>query len=165
MGDPRLRPATAADLGTLVHHRRRMWEDMGTLAAGAPDPSEAAYRAWLAPRLSSGEVVGWVADAGGSPVASGLLWFQQWHPRPTVPRGVIPYLLSVFVEPPARGQGLARAIAQQAIARTRAAGHPRLALHASEAGRPVYDSLGFRASPEMWLDVAAGPEEPRASRN
>jgi GNAT superfamily N-acetyltransferase len=130
-----------------------MWEDMGQLAAGALDPSEAAYRDWLAPHLASGEVVGWIAVDGGRTIGSGLLWFQAWHPRPKVPRGTIPYLLSVFVEPAARGKGIARAITQAAVEATRRAGHPRLALHASEAGRPLYAKLGFTPSTEMWLDV------------
>ena len=150
-----LRPATLADLDLLVLHRRRMWEDMGTLAPGAPDRSEPAYRRWLAPLLAGGEVVGWVErDAAGRDVGSGLLWFQPWHPRPMVPRGTIPYLLSVFVEPEARGRGIARAIAERAIAAARKAGHPRIALHASDAGRPLYERLGFTPRSEMVLDLA-----------
>ncbi len=153
-GHAPLRAATPADLDALVRHRRRMWEDMGTLAPGAPDASERAYRDWLAPRLASGEVVGWLAQDAAGPVASGLLWFQDWHPRPTVPRGTIPYLLSFFVEPRARGQGLARAMVESGVKLARAAGHPRVALHASEAGRPLYAALGFKPSTEMWLEVA-----------
>jgi GNAT superfamily N-acetyltransferase len=146
-----LRPATLADLPLLARHRRAMWEAMGTLAPGAPDASEANYARWLADGMASGAVVGWVAEGDQG---SGLLWFQPWHPRPHIPQGTIPYLLSVFVEPAARGQGIARAIAEAAIAATQAAGHPRLALHASEAGRPVYAALGFRPGREMTLDVA-----------
>ena len=152
-----LRPASSADLDLLVRHRRRMWEDMGKLGPGADDPSEAAYRRWLMPLLASGEVVGWVEQAEGRPLGSGLLWFQAWHPRPMVPRGTIPYLLSVFVEPEARGRGVARAIAVAAIAAARAAGHPRIALHASDAGRPLYESLGFTPRSEMVLDLEAHP--------
>jgi GNAT superfamily N-acetyltransferase len=145
-----LRPARPADLDLLVRHRRGMWEDMGQVERGVPDPSEANYRAWLEPRLASGEVVGWVAGDG---IASGLLWFQECQPRPRVPGGTVPYLLSVYVDPAHRRHGLARSITEAAIAAARAAGHPRLALHASEAGRPVYEKLGFVAAPEMWLHL------------
>lgn len=147
----RLRPATPADLDLLCRHRQRMWEDMGTLAPGAPDPSAAAYRDWLRPLLASGAVVGWVAEREGRPAGSGLLWFQPGHPRPMVPRGTIPYLLSVFVEPAARRAGVARAITEAAIAAARDAGHPRLVLHASDAGRPLYAKLGFTTTNEMRL--------------
>lgn len=148
-----LRPAAPTDLDLLVLHRRRMWEDMGHVQPGGADPSEAAYGTWLAAGLASGEIVGWVAVADGRDIGSGLLWFQPWHPRPRVPRGTIPYLLSVFVEPELRGKGVARAITQTAIEATRRAGHPRLALHASDAGRPLYAKMGFTPSSEMWLDL------------
>lgn len=150
-----LRPATTADLDLLVLHRRRMWEAMGALARDAPDLSEATYRHWLLPLLAGGQVIGWVEtdDHGTRPLGSGLLWFQEWHPRPMVPRGTIPYLLSVFVEPTARGRGIARAIAEAAIAAARRAGHPRIALHASDEGRALYASLGFTPRSEMVLDL------------
>jgi GNAT superfamily N-acetyltransferase len=131
-----------------------MWEDMGTIRRGVPDPSEAMYRDWLAPRLASGEVIGWVSvDGHDAPQGSGLLWFQECQPRPKVPGGTVPYLLSMFVEEGFRRAGVAKAIVQAAIEATRTAGHPRLSLHASEAGRPLYASLGFTPSPEMWLTV------------
>jgi GNAT superfamily N-acetyltransferase len=158
VGAVALRPAAPGDLELLVRHRRRMWEDMGLLPAGAHDPSEDAYRGWLATRLASGEVVGWVAAAEGRPVASGLLWFQACQPRPKVPDGVIPYLMSLWVEPEARRQGLARRITEAAIAEARSRGHRRVGLHASKAGRPLYEALGFRPSDELWLDLP--PEGP-----
>lgn len=147
-----LRPAVAADLDLLVRHRRAMWEEMGILPRGGADPSAANYRSWLTARLG-GEVVGWVADDRGRPVASGLLWWQACQPRPRVPSGVIPYLMSLYVEPTARRAGLARAITQAAIERAGAQGHPRIGLHASRAGRPLYEALGFTPSDELWLDL------------
>ncbi len=150
-----LRLARLSDLDLLVRHRRRMWEDMGTLGRGADDASERPYRDWLAPRLASGEVIGWVGHGDAEGQASGLLWFQAWHPRPMVPRGTIPYLLSVFVDEPLRRRGFARAITEAAMDAARHAGHPRIALHASDAGRPLYSSMGFKAGKEMVVEFAA----------
>lgn len=147
-----LRAAVPADLEMLVRHRQRMWEDMGILAPGADDASKENYRAWLKRHLGD-DLEGWVAVAGTQVLGSGLLWSQEWHPRPSVPLGTIPYLVSVFVEPTARKQGIARAITQAAIAAARASGHPRVALHASDAGRPLYESLGFKPSKEFWLEL------------
>jgi GNAT superfamily N-acetyltransferase len=147
-----LRAAVPADLELLVRHRQRMWEDMGTIRPGADDPSKEAYRAWLRRHLGH-DLEGWIAVDGNQVLGSGLLWSQEWHPRPAVPRGTIPYLVSVFVEPTARRQGVARAITQAAIDAARAAGHPRMALHASDEGRPLYESLGFAPSKEFWLEL------------
>lgn len=149
----RLRAATGADLPLLAAHRRAMWEEIGVLEPGASDPSADAYVAWLRPRMASGEVVGWVAEGDAQPLGSGLLWFQQVQPRPRVPDGAIPYLMSLYVAPAARRQGLARKVTEEALALARTRGHRRVGLHASDAGRPLYEALGFRPSGELWLEL------------
>jgi GNAT superfamily N-acetyltransferase len=152
-----LRPATLSDLELLVRHRRAMWDAMGRLRPGDVDPSEAPYRRWLLTHLMAGDVVGWVAEAGGEVAGSGCLWLQETQPRPHLPTDRTPYLLSVFVEAAHRGHGIARALTAAAVAQAKAWGAGRLALHASDAGRPLYESMGFRATPEMWLDLGASP--------
>jgi GNAT superfamily N-acetyltransferase len=150
----RLRPATAADVPLLVRHRRAMWEAMGTLRPGQGDPTEPAYGAWVERLLGEGRLAAWVTEGPGGPVASGCVYLQEVHPRPGHPGPWCPYLLSMFTEPAWRGKGVARAIVQEAIAWSRARGQTRLALHASAAGRPLYERLGFQASPEMRLDLS-----------
>ncbi|MCA1810830.1 MAG: GNAT family N-acetyltransferase [Halobacteriales archaeon] len=153
-GSDTVRPATAADLPTLVLHRRRMWEDMGTLKPGAADPTEPLYAAWAERLLREGRLAAWVVEGPGGPVASGCVYLQEVHPRPGHPGPWCPYLLSMFTEPAARGKGLARAIVREAVAWSRAHGATRVALHASDEGRSLYEGLGFAASPEMRLDLA-----------
>lgn len=150
---PPLRPATRADLPTLVLHRRLMWEAMGTLAPGQADPTEPAYAAWVERLMGEGRLAAWVVDGPAGPMASGCVYLQEVHPRPGHPGPWCPYLLSMFTAPEARGRGLARAIVREAVAWSRERSQTRLALHASEAGRPLYESLGFAASPEMRLDL------------
>jgi GNAT superfamily N-acetyltransferase len=150
----RLRPATAADTALLVLHRRLMWEAMGTLAPGQADPTEAMYAAWLERLLGEGRLAAWVVDGAEGPVASGCVYLQEVHPRPGHPGPWCPYLLSMYTAPGSRGKGVARAIVREAVAWSRAQGATRIALHASDAGRPLYEGLGFAASPEMRLDLA-----------
>jgi GNAT superfamily N-acetyltransferase len=149
----RLRPATAADVPLLTRHRTAMWEAMGTLAAGQPDPTEPLYAAWLERLLAEGRLAAWVAEGPAGPVASGCVYLQEVHPRPGHPGPWCAYLLSMFTEPAWRGKGVARAIVQEAIAWSRARGQDRIALHASADGRPLYAALGFAASPEMRMDL------------
>ena len=146
-----LRQASPRDLETLVRHRRHMWEDMGRIAAGAPDPSEGPYRRWLLTHLLAGDLVGFLVEDAGAPVASGCVWLQETQPRPGMPEPRTPYCLSLFVEPTHRGQGIARAIMQAVIAQARHWGARRISLHASDEGRAMYAALGFTATPEMWL--------------
>ncbi|HUR63268.1 MAG TPA: GNAT family N-acetyltransferase [Candidatus Thermoplasmatota archaeon] len=153
MADGRLRMATAADAATLTRHRTAMWRAMGVLREGEADPTEAAYADWVRRLLAENRLAAWVADGPDGPVASGCVYLQEVHPRPGHPGPWCPYLLSMFTEPEWRGRGLARAIVQEAVAWSRTHGATRLALHASAAGRPLYEAMGFAASPEMRLDL------------
>lgn len=160
---PRSRRATLDDLPTLVLHRRLMWRDMGTFPEEALDAADAPYRRWLRARLRSGSAVAWVVEAGGAPVASAVVWVQPVQPRPTMPEGRIPYLLSVYVDPARRGKGLATRLAKAAIAWSEAEGHRKLSLHASAQGRSVYERLGFEPTTEMRLTLrprGRGPARP-----
>jgi GNAT superfamily N-acetyltransferase len=58
----------------------------------------------------------------------------------------------MFVEPAHRRAGVARALLEACVAWGRKQGYTRIALHASDAGRPLYAAMGFRPSSEMWLD-------------
>ena len=146
---PRLRRATLDDVPLLVRHRRLMWADIGGYAEAQLDAADAPYRRWLRARLRSGALAAWVVETRGAPVASGCAWLQPVQPRPARPFEVQPYLLSMFTEPAHRGKGHAARITKAAMRWAEEAGHPYLSLHASEAGRPVYEKLGFEAMPEM----------------
>ncbi|HWH07967.1 MAG TPA: GNAT family N-acetyltransferase, partial [Candidatus Thermoplasmatota archaeon] len=125
----------------------------GTYPETALAEADAPYRRWLRPRLRSGSLVAWVAEARGRPVASACVWVQPVQPRPTMPGGRIPYLLSVYVDPAHRGRGLATRLTKAAIAWCEAEGHAKLALHASAQGRGVYERLGFEPTTEMRLTL------------
>jgi GNAT superfamily N-acetyltransferase len=160
----RLRRATLADLPLLVRHRGGMFRAMGgrsprTIAAHLP-----VYERWLVPRLASAEAVAWIADdEAGRPLGSATLWFQPGRPRPGLPSLRVPYLLSVFTEPAARGRGVATAIVLEAATLSKRLGYTRLELHASRMGRRVYERLGFEPTTEMrWvLDPAERRRERR----
>ncbi len=66
------------------------------------------------------------------------------------------YVLNVFVEPEYRGRGLARALMELCVTEARSRGIRVVALHASDAGRPLYEKLGFYAANEM---LFVTPEE------
>ncbi len=120
------------------------------------DDADRAYHAWASPRLASGDLAGWIAEDAGSAVASGCLWLQPVQPRPGWNAGRRPYLLSMFTEPSHRGHGLATRIVQEAVRWSAEHGFPAIALHASDAGRGVYEKLGFERTWEMRFDVPRG---------
>jgi GNAT superfamily N-acetyltransferase len=151
-----LREATPADISVLVNHRRRMFEDMASLNDDGYDPADLdsmdeAYARQLRTRLLDGTLQAWVLESGGQIVASGSIFFSTWLPRPRDLTECLAYLHSVYTVPEYRRRGLARQIVQTAVEACRARGLKRVMLHASDAGRPLYESLGFRQTDEMRL--------------
>lgn len=53
----------------------------------------------------------------------------------------------------AHAQGIAKALTAACASYLKSIGCNRAVLHASPAGRPVYEQLGFTASNEMRLDL------------
>lgn len=150
-----LREAARADIPVLTKHRRWMFDDMlltqtvGYTTADV-DAMEPVYEHYLQVHLGSA-IRAWVAEAGGRVVASGAILFYHWSPRPRDLTGEAALLHSIYTEPDFRRRGLARQITQQLVAACRESGYKTVALHASQAGRPLYDSLGFQPTSEMRL--------------
>ena len=69
----------------------------------------------------------------------------------TVPRRG--YLLNMYVEPTHRRRGLARVLVDEALFVCRASGVDAVSLHASDAGRPLYEALGFTSTNEMRITL------------
>jgi len=61
------------------------------------------------------------------------------------------YLWGVYVAPDCRGRGIGRALTQAVVEHLRSVGCTQVHLHASPAGRSVYESVGFAPSTEMRL--------------
>ena len=73
------------------------------------------------------------------------------HPRTPLgaPHGREAIVLNVYTEPAWRGRGIAEALMRRVIEWAGEAGLHTLVLHASEAGRPLYERLGFASTNEM----------------
>lgn len=144
-----LRRGSARDISTLVLHRRRMWEDIGGRTKRQLDAADPVYRRWISTCLRSGRCAAFVVEAGGEPVASGVLWLQDAQPRPGWRGTRQGYLLSMYTEPEFRGKGFASRIVRESIRWARSKGIDRVTLHASTQGRGVYLNEGFQRTWEM----------------
>lgn len=146
------RAATAADAAIITRHRRRMFVDAGRSDNRILDVMEQHFQPWVAQQLQSGEYLGWLAldDAGGVIGGSGLM-ILDWPPHPLDPtsshRG---YLLNVYVEPEHRRKHIASHLIELALAEARRRRIRVVALHSTDAGRPLYESNGFRTTNEMF---------------
>jgi len=151
-----LRPVTLEDLDLISRHRDAMFREAGRADADLAAMAE-PFRTWLAVRLADGGYFGFIAEQSGVPIGGIGLMAIDWPPHPAHPlqsrRG---YVLNLYVEPAHRGQGVARELLQAAEAEFARRGIAFLVLHATEAGRPVYEKLGWMQTPEMAKTLALG---------
>jgi GNAT superfamily N-acetyltransferase len=149
-----VRIGAAGDTETIVAHRRAMFSEMGYRDEEVLDKMCLAFRPWLERKMQTGEYLAWFAVSDDGTVAAGLgLWLMDWPPHmigPGAPRGNI---LNVYTEPHARRLGLARLLMETALAWCRDHGIRAVILHASSDGRRLYESLGFKSTNEMRLEI------------
>ena len=140
-----IRYATVKDTELLAHHRLSMWHDIHP-EFGVPLPgTEERTRKWIKEKLVEGKLIGLIATAPGGDVAgSGCIWIREQPPLPMTPFLEAPHLMSLFTEVGFRRRGVGRLIAETAIAWCRSHGYDRVNLDASDAGKPLYESLGFK---------------------
>lgn len=150
-----MREANRLDISTLANHRRWMFEEMAA-SRGEPygpnalDAMTAEYYRYLEQQLGD-NIRAWVIERGDQIIASGAVFFYDLLPRPGDWTGRAALLHSMYTAPEYRGRGLAKRTVLTAIEFCRTNGFHGLRLHASDAGRPVYASLGFVPTTEMWL--------------
>src|SRR3954449_620659 len=145
------RPATPDDLELILHHRREMFREMGGRYSESLTHFESASRRYFEHALRDGGYFGLIAEFGGRIAGGGGVVIASWPGSPLNFEPKRAWLLNVYVEPPHRRKGLARAIAQALIDWCRQNGFDSVALHASEYGRALYEKLGFRPTNEMRL--------------
>jgi len=144
------REATIADSALIAAHRHAMFSSMPNPNPSVLDAMSRAFEPWVRQRISEERYLGWIAEEDGRLAGSAGLLILDWPPHPLHPTGhQRAYLLNVFVEPEFRRRGLARELLQRCMAEARRLRIPVVTLHASDAGRPIYEGLGFRSTSEM----------------
>ena len=148
MTDIEVRTATAEDIPVLADFRTRMFREMGYGDAelnGLPE----AQLAYFSAAMDDGRLHGWLAEEAGRIVGAVELDVRRVAPGPVHRRGSLPYVYGLFVEQECRRRGIAGALMDVVYAWVEAEGYEAVALHASPAGRPLYEKMGFAATSEM----------------
>lgn len=161
----RLRTARLDDIPVLVRLRSSMMRDIGRSSEPLIRRHEGRFSPWLRAALRARRITGLLAqDPTGRVVGCGLLWLQPRPPSPRYPFTEVPYVLSMYTVPEWRGRGIATAIVRRFVHQARRLGYPRVELHATEAGRPVYARVGFEPTDQMRLELGRGSSPRRAPR-
>jgi len=147
MDTVRVRQATLEDLPLLLRYRRAMAEEMDGADETAVNRMLAALEPYLRAAIPERRWHSWIAEPGGC----GSVEIVQWVPGREDPRPQRAWVHSLYVEPAFRRRGIGRQLTDTIIAWCRQQGFKWVYLHASQQGRPLYESLGFERSSEMRL--------------
>lgn len=95
-----------------------------------------------------------VAVDDGRCVACASMSYIEIMPTFSHPSGKRAHLMNVYTEESYRRRGIARQLVNMLIEDARAHGATEISLDATESGRPLYESMGFKASEEcMVIDI------------
>lgn len=138
----------------ILRHRLAMFEEMGFRDAAVLDKVEVVSREYFIEALRAGRYVSWMAeDSNGEVVGGGGIVVADWPGFPGENQAKRAWILNMYTEPEARRSGVARRLMQTMIEWCRRAGYGSVSLHASEVGRPLYESMGFQQTNEMRIEL------------
>jgi GNAT superfamily N-acetyltransferase len=146
----RIRRATVEDAPVIARQRAAMFRDMGDLSGDAAARLETASFVYMRQMMAEQRYLGWLAERQGEVVAGCGLIISQLLPRPgAIDGGAQALIVNVYCEPEHRRRGLARALMAAMLDWCKSERIAKVVLHASQDGRPLYESLGFVQTNEM----------------
>jgi GNAT superfamily N-acetyltransferase len=150
----RVRRATTADLDTLVAQRRAMFRDVHRKDDALLDSMAEKFRAWALEHMNAGDYLAWLVDAPDGSIAAGAaLWLMDWPPHVIGLNSHRGNILNVYTADDFRKRGLARFLMESVLGWCRESGIDVVILHASPFGRSLYESMGFKPTNEMRIEM------------
>lgn len=115
-------------------------------------------RDYFARHFPQGDFLAVLAEENGRIVSTAFLLIADRPTGPAFPSGLIGTVMNVLTYPEFRRRGIATEVLRALIAGARELGVSSLDLTATEAGRPLYERLGFALLPyaPMRLSLANG---------
>ena len=153
--DYTIRSATIAEVETLVELRLAMFEAMG-IEHSELALAIAPMRIYFEQHLPTGAFRVWVAEHQKVPIAAIGLVIHSVPPSPRNITGKVAYIMNLVTLAEHRRLGIAKQLLLHVLDIVRSEGIPKISLHASSDGRPLYEQLGFKTSAEtreMWLTL------------
>ena len=158
MSSYRVRAATLDDADALVAHRIAMFTDMAVpLDRAALD---AAFRKWIAETIPKGSFRAWlVEDDRGAIVAGGGITIIPWPPGPHYLHDRLAFVYNVYTDPAHRRRGIARMVMDAIHDWCRQDGIGTIGLNTSADARALYESIGYRVTPNPMMFCAVSPQQ------
>jgi GNAT superfamily N-acetyltransferase len=139
-----IRVAGAGDAPIIALQRASMFRDMGSVSTEESELLRNASEPWLSGLMASGEYIGWLIEHRQIVVAGGGVFLLQAGPAPGRYRvGRWGHIANVYTEPAHRRLGLARRLMETILNWCTVNRIDHVTLATSDAGRPLYESLGL----------------------
>jgi GNAT superfamily N-acetyltransferase len=147
-----IRLAGAHDGYLVALQRASMFRNMGSVSAEESELLRKASEPWLSSLLTKGDYIGWLVEYRRIVVAGGGIFVRELGPVPGCYRvGRWGHIANLYTEPGHRRRGLARLLMKTMLDWCIAHHIDHVTLAASDEGRPLYESLGFKPASEMSL--------------
>jgi GNAT superfamily N-acetyltransferase len=149
--------ARPADDPVLVRHYLAIWDSYGTPQEDYADDAASKVASFIEETRAGEHHGGFLALVDGEIAGSAICCLLR-SPYPEVirrERRLRGYIWSVYTVSAHRGKGIGKALTRRAINHLQEVGCNSIVLHASDAGAPMYNQLGFQAAGEMRLEVPA----------
>lgn len=158
-----IRRATSTDAEVVSQMRADFVAEVRGLDPAALDAGFlAATATFVHLGLADGSLVTWVATDYDAVLGVVSLQLQPVPPRPDDLRRHEGYVLNMYVVPASRGRGVGRALFEACLASADELDVRRFHLLATPEGRPLYESTGFVANPDVLERRVALPVDPAA---
>ena len=150
------RKAKKNDIEVLIELRKKMLREVNKLddgyefSAGLLENSRQYFL--------EGDQTTVLAFDGDKAVACASISYIGIMPTFSHPTGKRAHIMNVWTDPAYRGRGNARKLVNRLIAEAKERGVTEIGLDATDAGRPLYESLGFKGSVE-YMVLNTGKQE------
>lgn len=152
-----IRMATPDEDDLLVRHYLKIWDSYGTPPEHYRPDAVARILSFISSGREQRRLTSFLAIVEGEIAGSVSCQLHQ-SPFPEVIREeqrLHGYIWSVYVADAFRRRGIAQALTGRAADYLKSIGCTTAVLHASEAGEPVYRTVGFELAKEMRLQFPA----------
>jgi len=146
----RTRPDEAA---VVIDHRMQMFAEMGWFTWEAMLPQREQSIRVVEQQLADETYVSFFVVQAETIVAGAGVTIYEGMPNALDGTTRRVRLVNVYTEPDHRRRGLARRLVHVVLDWCREQGYTSITLHASDAGLPLYESMGFVVTNEMRLSL------------
>jgi ribosomal protein S18 acetylase RimI-like enzyme len=150
-----IRAGDELDDEILIRHYLALWDSYGTPLEHYRADAENQVQIFLMEGRSSRGLATFLAEVDEKVAGSAACQLQN-SPYPTVIKPQLRrfgYIWHVYVLPKFERRGIGRALTKAAIDHLKQLGCTTAGLNASEAGEPLYTSMGFERAKEMRLKL------------